>query len=396
MKTPAPKTTALLVWLFFVPAGLAQGSGIDILPTPHYVEPLDQGLHVEDGAVRVWQAQTGLDVARELLVGDHPELSFPDAKAAAGADIVLWDYAASPNPGVELNFLDKQLLDSSPLRRQSYVVRSTGKAIWVVGGGPIGVLYGAATVSQLLHKNGAAVDAAGAYIRDYPDFEFRASADWLLNIEASRWALDRGQGLEAYGRLVRQKLDQAARFKINAALIDGFGWDIEQRVAGYAPLMRDLNQYARQRGIHLQYGGYGAAYDMAQRKNEYHGKVFLNRESYPNGAVYQCLAFPEHERRHRSPHDGQLPRQRRAEPPEGRGAGALRRRGRAGHALHPPRRLLRFRGLPESVAGALRALPPALAQRRAERARRWRRSPGARLLGLDRSGQPRAPSRPQL
>jgi hypothetical protein len=109
----------------------------------------------------------------------------------------------------------------------------------------------------------------------------------------NRWALDRGQGLAEYGRLVKKRIDRAVQYKINVALIDGFGWSLEKRPAGYAPLMRNLNRYARERGMLLQFGGYGAAYDIAQREGEYEGKAFLNRESYPNGRVYQCLAFPE-------------------------------------------------------------------------------------------------------
>jgi hypothetical protein len=56
--------------------------------------------------------------------------------------------------------------------------------------------------------------------------------------------------------------------------------------------MRNLNRYARERGMLLQFGGYGVAYHIAQQEGEYEGTVFLNRESYPNGRVYQCLAFP--------------------------------------------------------------------------------------------------------
>jgi hypothetical protein len=195
---------------------------------------------------------------------------------------------------VDLNLLDRQLLEESPVRAQSYALRTDGKTLWIVGGGAAGVLYGAATAAQLLERSGKAIEVAGVYIRDYPDFEYRAASDWLLNTEINRWALDRGHGLSDYARLVHRNLDRAARYKINVALLDGFGWSLDKRPPGYAATMRELNRYARERGILVQYGGYGAAYDIAQQPGEYQGTVFLNRESYPDGRVYQCMAYPEH------------------------------------------------------------------------------------------------------
>jgi hypothetical protein len=55
--------------------------------------------------------------------------------------------------------------------------------------------------------------------------------------------------------------------------------------------MRGLNRYAQQRGIRLLYGGYGVEYGIAQNMGEYRGEVFLNRGRYPDGLVYQYLAF---------------------------------------------------------------------------------------------------------
>ncbi len=62
--------------------------------------------------------------------------------------------------------------------------------------------------------------------------------DWLLNVEINRWALDRGQGIEAFARLCERKLDEMLRLKINMVLMDGFGWGLEQRFREYGPLMR--------------------------------------------------------------------------------------------------------------------------------------------------------------
>jgi hypothetical protein len=182
---------------------------------------------------------------------------------------------------------------------QSYVIKTPGDgSLWVVGAGDQGVLWGAMTVLQLIQPGPRGVSLAGVYIRDHPDFEFRAASDWLLNVEGNRWALDRAQGVEPYVKLVEQKLDRVMRYKVNWVLFDGFGWGLDQRFSGYGEMMRRLNRYARARGIHLMFGGYGASYGMAYQhgplyeEGAYLGKVFENRERYPDGPVYRCMGFP--------------------------------------------------------------------------------------------------------
>lgn len=266
----------------------AAGQEIDVLPTPQYAERVSTAPALPS-PLPIEQAQPHLQMAAALLKDARPGMPFSDGKGG----IVLWDYSVDRNPGVELNFLDRQVLEQGPVRLQSYVLKTTRDRVYVVGGGKEGVLYGAATLAQLLASSAGATRMPGVYIRDWPDFQFRAASDWLLHVEVNRWSLDRGQGWDGYKRLVQQKLDRAARFKINMALIDGFGWSLERRTAGYAPVMLSLNRYARERGIRLLYGGYGAAYDSAPYPGEYQGDVFYNRESYPDGPTYQCLAFPE-------------------------------------------------------------------------------------------------------
>jgi hypothetical protein len=289
---PSLGLTGKLRWalaLLTAPLAVAE---IDVLPTPHYLEPLDHVVRFSSSEeIKVSLSQASLKVAMEVLTDGFPEGRF--MMSDSNPNIVLTDFSVSREAGMTLNLLDRHLLEETPLRSQSYVLRSDEHTIRVVGGGPAGVMYGAATVAQLLRKTSRGIEAPGAYMRDHPDFEFRAAADWLLDVEINRWALDRGRGLGDYSRLVRKELDQAVRYKANVALIDGFGWSLEKRPPGYGPVMRSLSRYARERGILLQFGGYGAAYDMAQQEGEYQGKVFLNRESYPSGPVYRCLAFPE-------------------------------------------------------------------------------------------------------
>lgn len=281
-------TVIVAMEVAYCAAACAQAQSIDVLPTPQYAERLP-GSSVFAMPVPLHAAQPHLAAAAGTLQRACQSIRFTDAPKG----IVLWDYSANQQPGVELNFLDRQVLADSDLRSQSYVLKSTSDRVWVVGGGREGVLYGAATLAQLLTSDGRNATMPGVYIRDWPDFRFRAASDWLLQVEINRWALDRGQEWDAYAGLVRNKLERAARFKINMALIDGFGWSLARRTPGYAPVMRALNRYARDRGIRLLYGGYGAAYDTASREGEYQGDVFFNRESYPDGALYQCLAFPQ-------------------------------------------------------------------------------------------------------
>jgi hypothetical protein len=272
-----------------VPLAAADGS-LDLLPTPHFVQPLNRTISIR-GPVPVFSAHDGLQSARELLSKAWPTLRFQDAAGSSSARIVLWNNAAGAPP-LKLSDADRQLLETHRLREQAYVILPDGNALWVIGGGPAGVQHGAATVAQLLRPapNGAALTAA--IIRDAPDFEYRAASDWLLATELNRWAYDRGTGFDGFTSLMKSRLDRSAQYKINMALVDGFGWSLATRPHEYPVVMRDLNRYARRRGIRLLYGGYGAAYDLAARPGEHHGAAHLNRDSYPDGEVYSCLTYP--------------------------------------------------------------------------------------------------------
>lgn len=266
------------------------GAVSEILPTPRYAESLHREIKIS-GSVRIFTAQPNLVMARSMLTQSWPGVSFTSASNAGEAHIVLWNYAAAIPP-VRLNYLERRTLESDPVHEQGYVITMHGDAMWVIGGSPLGVQYGAATVAQLLHAGDDGVRLEAAVIRDAPDFEYRAASDWLLAVELSRWSFDRGKGFNDFASVTRAKLDRAARYKINMALMDGFGWSLQTRPPEYPAVMRGLNRYARERGIRLMYGGYGAAYDLASRPGEYQGSPHLNRESYPDGQVYSCMNYP--------------------------------------------------------------------------------------------------------
>lgn len=180
---------------------------------------------------------------------------------------------------------------------QSYLLETHGNQVRIAGATATGVLYGAATLAQLFEPDGEGVRIAGIIIRDFPSFRYRAASDWLLRAELNRWAYDWGDGEAAYMARIRRKLDFCTRFKINMVMFDGFGWS-PNRTPGYAPMMRALNAYARDRGIKLMFAGFGANFDPRKVEPEFHiGSILLNRRSYPHGPVYSCFGegrTPDH------------------------------------------------------------------------------------------------------
>jgi hypothetical protein len=303
--------TACLLGIELIVLVSALRADVQVVPTPQYLEYLSHSLAVaRGGAIQIVIGPSGTvpspkmrlaaDFLRQSLVRASDSIHVTITQnTPSGAAIHLWNFAADPNPSVSLNLLDRQTLSDPNHWGQSYVVRSPDpNTMWALGSSDQGVLLAAMTLLQLVRQNSSGLEIPGVYVRDYPDFEYRAAADWLLNVEVNRWSMDRGQGVEAYRTLCKQKLDQALRYKVNMVLMDGFGWSLRQRFAGYADLMRDLNIYARARGIHLLFGGYGASYGITYQtgplyeEGAYLGEVFKNRESYPDGPTYQCMGFP--------------------------------------------------------------------------------------------------------
>jgi hypothetical protein len=177
---------------------------------------------------------------------------------------------------------------------QGYVLRTQEDNRVCVWGQPQGVLWGVMTLLQLAQRSNSGLGIPAVAIRDFPHFEFRCAADWMTNAEGNRNSMDRGRGWQGFEEVCRRKIDQCLRYKTNAILFDGFGWALDQRPAEYSQVVRRITQYARQRGIYLSFGGYGAGYGMAFQKGplyedaKYLGQVFRNREHYPDGPAYPC------------------------------------------------------------------------------------------------------------
>jgi Glycosyl hydrolase family 20, domain 2 len=292
----------LLLTLLIICSGGALRAAVHIVPTPQYLEPFDQPVAIAPGgsvaiilgptkAGQTGKVKLAAGFLKKELENAEPSLKIGVDSAPGSGDvrIYLWDYSANAKPGAGLSFLDREVLTAPGHYGQSYVIRvRDGKSVWVVGGTEEGVLLGAMSVLQLIQKGAEGVGIQNVYIRDYPDFRYRAAANWLMRVEVGRWSLDWGQGVDGYRQLCEQKLDEALRFKINMVVFDGFGFGLKQRFDGYGDMMRSLNQYARARGIHLVYGGYGARYAMSD-SGLYLGEAWKNRVSYPDGATYECM-----------------------------------------------------------------------------------------------------------
>ncbi|NUQ64090.1 MAG: hypothetical protein HUU20_16570 [Pirellulales bacterium] len=177
-------------------------------------------------------------------------------------------------------------------RPEAYRIEIGTAGVDLLAARPEGLLRSAATLLQLLRVEKETVSVPCLEITDWPDFRFRCASDWLINVEANRWAYDWGDGRERFLARVKRKLDLCFDYKINQVWFDGFGWNTG-RFPGYAELMRECSRYARRRGIRLTFAGYGGGYGTSYQQSEiyrcgYFGQTFVNRRSYPDGPQYDC------------------------------------------------------------------------------------------------------------
>ena len=188
--------------------------------------------------------------------------------------------------GIELEGEDRRIFDSPIGKEQGYVIKSLPRSpLLLYARNDIGCLYAASSAIQLFDKRGTGAAFPIVTVRDFPDFRYRGN-NWLIWAEGGVWSYDRGDGLDAYEKRITRKLDMSLLYKVNLILFDGVGW-CSEKSPGYGALMRRLNKKARLRGVKLHYGGYQEGYGAAMY-GAYHGKVFRNRRSYPDGEIYPC------------------------------------------------------------------------------------------------------------
>ncbi|MDA2926122.1 glycoside hydrolase family 20 zincin-like fold domain-containing protein, partial [Acidobacteria bacterium AH-259-G07] len=300
--------TAGLLALFAGP--LLEGAP-RLIPTPHYQAWGKQVLRLEGGSdpvqlVLMEGASAKEELAAELIRSEAEQLSAgrvlfrkrrvggmtPRPRPAAGVYLTRWSRDGDlQNLSSVLDEEDRQLLSDPEENEQGFVLRILPEKhqIWLIGATSQAVLYAAVTLLQVMEPAGDGLAFQEAHIRDYPDFRYRAASDWLLFAEINRWAYDWGDGRRAFVRRIKRKLDFCLRYKINLVFFDGFGWNAE-KFPGYSTMMRELNRYARDRGIKLLFAGYGANYNPRAIRPEHNiGKVWYNRDQYPDGNVYACF-----------------------------------------------------------------------------------------------------------
>ena len=306
---PFPFFSLLLLTLIRV-AVSAPTLTTSVIPTPKYVRVLAEGLRVQSQkGDRVWfflhhDASAKQNLAAEWLREGFSELGMDSSlqemaeveeSVSKGVRIYLIDWSRvselKKKASRYLDSQDQEILADRLGSGQAYVLKAMPheRLLILAGSRPQGILYGAATLLDLLADPRQKGIIPSVHVRDYPDFKYRAAADWLLNAEINRWAYDWGDGRRSFLRRTKRKLDFCLRYKINMVFFDGFGWN-SNKFPGYARMMRDLNGYARERGIKLVFGGYGANYQPALVQPQHNiGKIWHNRESYPDGEEYACF-----------------------------------------------------------------------------------------------------------
>jgi len=200
-----------------------------------------------------------------------------------------------------LNANAERMLTEGKNHEQGYVLWIQKNRALIMGGTDQGTLYGVMTLLQLFHKHGAAVSVPPVYIEDWPDTKYRSAGNWTYGEgrrhEGPGWCYDWGDGFENYMARVRGVLDRALEYKINMIQFTGEfyrsnDWQYDDKL--YA---RQINQFARSRGIKLVHGGMGRVHNVANPNRV----RIKNRKSYPDGPVYECVGYPADMVRRKSP-----------------------------------------------------------------------------------------------
>ncbi|MCL5096028.1 MAG: glycoside hydrolase family 20 zincin-like fold domain-containing protein [Candidatus Omnitrophica bacterium] len=189
---------------------------------------------------------------------------------------------------------DKATLSKSG---QAYVIRmrpGQPSILFILGASPLGAYYGATTLAQLIESDSTGrVFVQNLAVKDYPDIPIRESADWVLDWDWEVNGYDWGDGLEAFIDRCKRKIDLCSRFKINMVrflggrIAPGPG-DLDCRYAMVKRFALELNQYARRKGVALQYSSVSWGKDYQDMGVPSPKAWIENREEYPDGKVYAC------------------------------------------------------------------------------------------------------------
>ena len=248
---------------------------LDIIPTPKFMEYTEgESFFVRSVSV-TGESAAPLDTALSLL---SKECSFEYSKD----DELRIFVGESALSSISLSEEELSVFNERFAKDQGYILKRDSGITYIYAMSVLGAAYGVLTVLQLIGKNFSQL-----LIRDWPDFGGRG-VKWTLWAETGIWSYDFGDGAEKIKERFKRKLDMLFKYKIKSVYADGFGFDPD-RFPEYAEIMRFLNDEAEKRGMRVSTGGYLMSYGMTAHLNSYQGKDFLNRTSYPDGEIYECI-----------------------------------------------------------------------------------------------------------
>jgi len=247
------------------------------------------------GRTRRFDPEAGIAVVTEgngdfarapEVIADEIGKAFPNAALAPAAEKAKWELRLA--------------LGYSRSEPEAYRLTVAGTRIAITGTTWRGLLCGWATLRQLLDPESGKIPALrDTEIDDWSDIRYRAASRWLVDLEGTGMAYDWGRGPADTFRRYREKIDFAMRHKINFVFFEGFSFELD-KYPGYADDLRELNRYAADRNVILEYGIHGIG--IGGRNPEFHDVVHcgfvkglgdLNRRSYPDGEPYKCMGKDE-------------------------------------------------------------------------------------------------------
>lgn len=209
-----------------------------------------------------------------------------DETVAYGLEKLLEAVDGEGAEKLTLQYGDDAFFEEKNAQEQGYILTRDAKGVVLTAQSSVGVMYGLMSLIQLCEEAPVTFE-----IYDRPQIRFRGNMNTLW-AEAGIWSYDFGDGVEKATQRVKDAIDQYAQAKLNLMYVDAFGYRTE-RFEGYNAMMTELSEYARVRGVRMMIGGYSMGYGMSAHEDSYMGTVFRNRESYPDGAIYDCIGGTE-------------------------------------------------------------------------------------------------------
>lgn len=274
-----------------------------VIPHPQMIQTLGSG--------NVTVGRDGRNVTRVMLAADDGLLI--EARKLWESELERWGFVRGDAPAIcTLRVGTASALsadgDRPPVAAaesevlakndQAYVIRmrpGSEPEIDVVGASSLGAYYGVTTLVQLIRASRSSIAIVPhVAVHDYPDIRDRMAADWVLKWDWEVNGYDWGDGLDAFVARVKRKIDLCSRYKVNQVRFLGGRIapglpESDDRYRLTQQFARELNRYARRKGVALQYSAVSWGVDYYDWGMPYPKPWILNRRSYPDGEVYACI-----------------------------------------------------------------------------------------------------------